>query len=181
MARKRAIEGTTSPGCWRSVSGKHPGAKIIHDLRSDLEHGGSGDGGGGRDAGMSNRARLSRSDAYGGCHLWWGRNVSAHHYFLSVILPTATAGHPVAAGAELVCLKGQSCWVNWVRDRWRRFRRKRGNQQQISGAGGGHCAGGKRTSRKRRSACGTARTAFSMSFRTGVSTCARQTPNRWCA
>ncbi|SUG82713.1 phosphomannomutase [Salmonella enterica subsp. enterica] len=52
---------------------KHPGGEDYPRPAPDLEHGGSGDGGG-RDAGdVKNRARLYQgADAYGGCHLWRG-------------------------------------------------------------------------------------------------------------
>ncbi|SUH36504.1 phosphomannomutase [Salmonella enterica subsp. enterica] len=155
---------------------KHPGAKIIHDPRLTWNTEAVVTAAGGTPV-MSKtghafiKERMRTEDAI------YGGEMSAHHYFRDFAY-CDSGMIPWLLVAELACLKGQSLG-ELVRDRMAAFRRAgkstagwRSRRQPLRGW--------KRTLRKRRRRW-TARTASACHSRTGVSICARRTPNRWCA
>lgn len=112
------IEGTTSSGCWRKRFWKNTRGEDYPRPAPDLEHGGSGDGGG-RDAGDVKtghafiKERMRTEDAI------YGGEMSAHHYFRDFAY-CDSGMIPWLLVAELVCLKRQSLG-ELVRDRMAAF------------------------------------------------------------
>ncbi len=170
------IEGTTSSGCWRKRFWKNTRGEDYPRPAPDPNTEAVVTAAGGTPV-MSKtghafiKERMRTEDAI------YGGEMSAHHYFRDFAY-CDSGMIPWLLVAELVCLKGQSLG-ELVRDRMAAFPAS-GKSTAGWRSRQRPSRGWKRTSRKRRRRW-TARTDSACHSRTGVSTCARRTPNRWCA